>query len=245
MTAVGKAVSSALESPDAGQLWSGPISASEHDGSYGDHSVAYGETNETLGSPQPANPVAGDDPADAEISSGGIATSDTGWPSTEAASAPWDSNAGQPFAGSSGVSDVHAQDVGTKPAWTGPEYGVAHDVNQANQSYAPAYEWDSGTGRREAEATAHVAHDEFHGAGSDIDYRPRFWDVVLRPIRNNVAATAQPLNPVPSADGVQGTTPDIVRNASDQSVLYDSPPDPNVSEPKSGQSWDYSIPGVL
>jgi hypothetical protein len=247
--AIGKAVHSVFAEDTLPPPPPGPVTPGEHEGGYGDHSAVQPGT--TLRQPEgtsPANTLAADDPAADSMLAGGLAPADTGWPSHKAAIMPWDSNSGPPGAsGPVGPDNVHAIPRGLKPAASPAQIGVPPDHVLTTPSGAPAFSWDASTGMRQHEVIGRVAQDEFHGAGSQINYRPRWFDVMLRPFRNNTAATATPLNPVANEYGVQGATPDIVRQASDTSVAYQAPPDPAVrdSTATGGQQWSQSIPGVL
>jgi hypothetical protein len=259
-----KAVPSALQSPFAnnalvnqpvneqeGTLWPGAIGPTEHNvGGWEDHSATVQGMPGRPNPPTPfdANPFLGDVPPDDNAGDGYHETG-LNYQLHDVETPVWDSNAGT-WHGPGPASDIHDQGMGSSPKFFDRpgDHGNPENLVIDNQSYAPAWSWSPVDGKRDNVPTPRVARDEvWNYNGNDYDYvtNGRLADVVLNPVYNNLAMGGQPVANSGTVYSVQGNLQDASQYFDSQSVVYGSPPDPNVTASNTAAGGGESIDGVL
>jgi hypothetical protein len=272
MSAVPSAVPSAFSA--GGQLTSEPLPApmgevateypgvlaGQHgDPFFGNHAI----TSEQDADAQATDGPAGDPPpnpfessAQVSVPSGGAFPTGVHYANHGTPAAPWDSNAGIPFAGGPGAAgglsdDLHAFGRGASLKFfeQPPDIGSPYIDRIPNESFAPQVEYDPADGKQVSASAAgnfdgYTAHDQVY-ANPMSDVTPRFTPYLVRPVYPNLAATGQPLTSEASAYGVPGgQLTDMANHQPDQSVIAESPPDPTVTtspvpgaSPHIGAEW--------
>jgi hypothetical protein len=204
---------------------------------------------------------------DISAEQGGIERERGDWENHDGYAAPWDSNAGIPFAGGAGgegLSDgLHAIGHGSDLKFheLPPDIGSPFNLRIANESFAPQIAYDPVDGKQQSAAQAagnrstsgagtatsnfdgYTAHDEWY-SNTMRDYMvPRWTKYEERPIYNNLAAVGQPINEGWNSYGISGMYPDQSNQFSDHSEINTTPPDPAVQatpaydSPSIGGQW--------
>jgi hypothetical protein len=239
-------------SEQEGTLWPGAIGPTEHNvGGYADHSATVQGLPGRPSPPTPFdhNPFLGELPADDNAGDG---YNETGlfYQEHDVLAESWDANAGNTY-GPAAIAPLHEYGVGASPKFFDQpgNHGNPRDLVIDNQSYAPAWEWDSSTGRRDNVATPRVARDQVWDYNqNDYDYvtNGRLADVQLNPIYNNLAMGGQPVNNAGTVYSISGDLQDASQYFDNQSVVYSTPPLPNVRQlPASTYGTTEGIDGVL
>lgn len=168
-------------------------------------------------------------------SGGGI--QDLAWTTgTDGPMVPWDSAAGEPFAPSRAVNpDLHGTDMGqvfvnqhVVPAFI----GKLQRQTITGQTYNREYAFDPVNGGNIPTANGRIDYDQRQpwdpSPGDGGGYAP--WDpgYAERPILNNVAYQATPVNTIANIYGVSGDLPDRSQYQAYQAQAYEAPADPVV-----------------
>ena len=172
----------------------------------------------------------------------------------DVAVAPFDSNAGVPFAGGPGAAEglsdgLHEWGRGSDLKFfeDPPNIGSPYIDRIPNESLAPQVAYDPVDGKQQSvpqaagnRATAgaqaatstfdgYTAHDQVY-ANPMSDVVPRWIPYEERPIYANLAALPGAISSVPSAYGVPGgNVTDMANMQPDMSYVAASPPDPSVT----------------
>lgn len=172
-----------------------------------------------------------------EMASGG-GIQDTSWTTgTDAPMVPWDSSAGPPFAGSAAADpDLHGEDTGAvyQAQHVPPAYiGTLQRQTIIGQTYNREYQYEPVNGQYVPVPNGRQNLDQRQvwnpAPGDGGGWAP--WDPGYseRPIYNNVAYQATPVNTVPTPYGVSGDLPDR-STWSYPAAAYEAPADPVVNE---------------
>jgi hypothetical protein len=218
--------------PNFGMAWPGAIDPKVHD-----------EQNLGPDRPSPEYPVAPNEFLGTPV---GIIEA----PGVEAEGLSWENHdvAYPVFDGDPVVSVIHEYGSGSslKAFETPANIGRPFGTYTPNQSYAPAYSWDSQTSRRDSQAVDYVAHDQndygLHDSG--YSYGPAWYDDEYPALYPNVAAIPPALAPTESAYAVSGLDPQITPRGY-ASVVYTEPADPTVttvapnSQAAASQPWEW------
>lgn len=185
-----------------------------------------------------------------EVTTGG-GIQDTSWMTgNDGPVAPWDSNAGPPFAPSGAVNqELHAQDTGAVyqsqhvvPAGI----GIIRRQTIPGQTYNREYVFDSVTGQYIPGPNGRTDYDQaqYHDpdpktGGGYAPFEPGYAE---RPIMNNLAYEATPVIDGGSIYGVAGNLPDRAPYQDFEATSYEAPVDPIVNQPpypaaQSGEGW--------
>jgi hypothetical protein len=171
-------------------------------------------------------------------SGGGI--QDYSWTTgTDGPMVPWDSAAGEPFAPSKAVNpDLHAQDTGAVfvNQYVVPAFiGKLQRTTTVGQTYNREYSFDPVNGGNVPAANMRVDYDQRQpwdpAPGDGGGYAP--WDpgYAERPILNNVAYQATPVNTIDNIYGVNGALPDRSQFQAYAAEAYEAPANPDVGTP--------------
>jgi hypothetical protein len=200
----------------------------------------------------PAGPVAGDygtQPFGSGLpdQAPGGGYQDASWMTRhDGPSEAWDSNAGAPFAPSGAVNpELHGQDLGATYV---KEHVVPAAIGSLTRHTTSAQTWNrvaptqGAIGQMAQNGRSNLDQQQWHNPEG---YSP--WEVPYaeRPIQNNLAYEATPMQQVPTAYGVAGALPD--RSPYDYAAAaYEAPPDPDVSTtptaaPAAGFSSGWSL----
>ncbi len=169
---------------------------------------------------------------------GGI--QDTSWMTgTDGPIAAWDSNAGAPFAPSGAPpAELHAEDTGAvfKALYAVPAaVGEITRTSVPGQTYNREYAFDPVTGENVPARNGRMNLDQRQvwdpAPGDGGGWAP--WDpgYAERPIYNNVAYEATPVNNTASYLSVSGDLPDRAPVQDYVAASYEAPPDPIVNQP--------------
>lgn len=238
--------------------WPGVLHGQHGDPWFGNHAVVSEQdadvqaTDGPVGAP-PHDPF--QSAAQINVPTGGAFPTGVHYGNHDVPVAPWDSNAGIPFAGGPGApgglsDDLHNFGLGMSRKFfeTPPNIGSPYIDRIPNTSYAPQIAYDPVDGKQVSapEAgnfTGYVAHDQVY-VNPMSDLVPRFIPYQERPIYPNLAATGQATSAPASVYGVPGgRLTDMSNHQPDVSVITASPPDPNVNvsapyeSPSLGADW--------
>jgi|HubBroStandDraft_1064217.scaffolds.fasta_scaffold25769_4 hypothetical protein len=209
--------------PNFGQLWPGAIDPKQHE------EQNLGPDRPSPTGVYPENDFLGTVSAGTYAPPSGTVEQGLSYGNHDVAIPTFDSNSGNQY-GPGAISEIHEYGTGSslKGFGTPADIGQPFTTRVPNQSYAPAWEWDSGTGQRDYDPFDYVAHDfNDYGLHSVGDVRPKWYDGEYPALYPNVAyiPPAQSVEATPYS--VSGLTPDMSPRTS-ASVLYTSPPDPQV-----------------
>lgn len=237
--------------------WPGVLGGQHGDPWFGNHAVTDEQDADAQATDGPAGAPPHDpfqSAAQINVPSGGSFPTGVHWGNHDVPVAPWDSNAGIPFAGGPGATgglsdDLHNFGLGASLKFyeVPPNIGSPYVDRIPNVSYAPQVAYDPADGKQVSEAqaaggrstagagaaasdfTGYVAHDQVY-ANPMTDVTPRFIPYQERPIYPNLAATGSGTVAPTSVYGVPGgQLTDMSNQQPDVSVITASPPDPNVT----------------
>lgn len=176
------------------------------------------------------------------VEAGYTADEAANWLTHYAPSTPWDSNAGDAFAPSGPVSDIHGYGNPKNTRVTEPNIGNPYTSSVPNASAYEALQYDPVTGQRVSVPAGYTAHDvSFHNAMDYHSVQPIGYAV--NPVYANVAQTGQPVVNDGTVYSVSGYLPDRSPQWADGSVIYETPPDPSVSVAPVAEASSYD-PGA-
>ena len=212
--------------------WPGPVNPSTYSDTGPDYPISGPPNGPWILSEIPPGQAVGG------VAEGGI--QDTSWMTgTDGPEVEWDSSAGAPFAPSAALNPVlHGTDTGAvfqAQHVVGAEVGLIQRHTGIGQTYNREYAFDPVTGMNVPAANPRQDYDQIqtwdpapYDGGGWAPWDPGYAE---RPILNNVAYTATPVNNNGSMYGVAGALPDRSQFNQYDAAAYEAPPDPIVNQP--------------